>query len=192
MSVENQGDSVTSSESSGQPSNKDSVAYETYRKVLGESKSLKAKLQEYETKEAEREQTVLAEQGKLKEALELSVKKQKELEGALNAKEKAFAKKVFTKEVESVALQLGARKEALEDIVKVGDWSSVEIDEDFTINQDQLKASLANLAKSKPFYFTSSPKTPADVSAGANGAPKGKALSELTKDEILAQLKQVK
>ncbi|HNC40323.1 MAG TPA: hypothetical protein PK522_00915 [Nitrosomonas sp.] len=192
MSVDNPSVGDATNETSGQPSNKDSVAYDTYRKVLGEAKSLKAKLAEYETKEAEREQSILAEQGKLKEALDLSIKKQKELEANLSAKDKAFAKKVFTKEVESVALQLGARKEALEDIVKVGDWSSVEIDEDFTINQEQLKASLANLAKSKPFYFVGNPKAPSDVSTAANGAPKGKALNELTKEDILAQLKNLK
>ena len=192
MSVETNQVSDQTSQASGETSNKDSVAYETYRKAIGEVKSVKAKLSEYEAREAEREQQLLAEQGKYKEALESEAKKRKEAEAALEAKDKAFAKKVFTNEVEALALQFGARKDALEDIVKVGDWSSVEIDENFSINQEQLKASISNLAKSKPFYFTSNAPAPRDVATSGAGAPAGKGLNELSKDEILARLREAK
>lgn len=177
---------------SGEPSEKDVVKYETYRKAIGELKALKSKIGEYETREQEREQSLLAEQGKYKEALETTVKKQRELEAALEAKEKAFAKKIFTKEVQELAIQFGARKEALEDIVKVGDWSAVEIDENFSINKDQLKNQIASLAKSKPFYFVSNANPPRDVNTAPTGAPSGKSVQELSKDEILAQLRNLK
>jgi hypothetical protein len=75
MSVETNQVSDQTSDSSGTPSTKDSVAYETYRKAIGEVKSFKAKISEYEAREAEREQAVLAEQGKYKEALESERKK---------------------------------------------------------------------------------------------------------------------
>lgn len=180
------------SQASGDASEKDVVKYDTYRKAIGELKSLKAKIGEYEAREQEREQSVLAEQGKYKEALESTVKKQKELEAALEAKEKAFAKKIFTKEVQELALQFGARKEALEDIVKVGDWSSVEIDENFSINKDQLKAQIANLSKSKPFYFVSNATPPRDVNTSAVGAPNTKSVQEMSKEELMAQLRNLK
>ncbi|MBL0233181.1 MAG: hypothetical protein IPQ08_05910 [Chitinophagaceae bacterium] len=192
MSVENPTVSDQPSAASGEPSTKDSVAYETYRKAVGEVKTLKARMAEFEAKESEREQQLLAEQGKYKEALDNTVKKTRDLEAALEAKDKAFAKRVFTKEVEAVALQFGARKEALEDIVKVGDWSTVEIDENFSINQEQLKAQIAALSKNKPFYFVSNAAAPRDVSTSQGTAPSSKSVDALTKDEIIAQLKSIK
>jgi len=191
MSVENPSVSDQSSVASGE-TNQDTVKYETYRKVLSEAKSTKAKLAEYEARESEREQAILAEQGKYKEALDNSVKKQNEFKAALEAKDKAFAKKVFTKEIEAVALTFGARKEALEDIVKVGDWSGVEIDENFSINQEQLKASISNLSKSKPFYFISNAVAPRDVNTSQSGAPSSKSVNDMTVDEIKAQLRNLK
>lgn len=185
--------SETSSQSSGEPSEKDVVKYDTYRKAIGELKSLKAKMNEYEAKEQEREQALLAEQGKFKEALESALNKKKELEHALEAKEKAFAKKIFTKEVQEVALSLGARKDALDDIVKVGDWSSVEIDENFSINKDQLKSQIASLSKSKPFYFASSVAAPRDVNTSSIGsAPTEKKIEDMSIDELKAKLSALK
>lgn len=193
MSVENPAVSDQTNSASGEPSNKDTVAYDTYRKAIGELKSIKAKMSEYEAKESQREQSLLAEQGKYKEALDNTVKKQRELELALDAKDKAFAKKVFTKEVEAVALQFGARKEALEDIVKVGDWSTVEIDENFSINQEQLKAQITALSKAKPFYFVSTASAPRDVNTSQSGsAPSSKSVNELSKAEILSLLSDLK
>lgn len=188
MSVDPNAVSDQNGVASGEP-NQDTVKYDTYRKVLGEAKSLKQKISEYEAKEQEREQSVLAEQGKFKEALEQERKARLQTEESLKATEKAFAKKIFTKEVQELALQFGARKEALEDIVKVGDWTSVEMDENFSVNQEQLKTAITNLSKSKPYYFSSATPAPRDVNLSSN-APKGKSLNEMTKAEILAQLKQ--
>lgn len=192
MNQDPNGLSETSSQSSGEPSEKDVVKYETYRKAIGELKSLKAKMSEYETKEQEREQSLLAEQGKFKEALESALNKKKELEQALEAKEKAFAKKIFTKEVQEVALSLGARKDALDDIVKVGDWSSVEIDENFAINKDQLKTQIANLSKSKPFYFASNASAPRDVNTSNAAAPADKKIENMSIDELKAKILALK
>jgi hypothetical protein len=192
MNQESNGVSDSPSVSSGEVSEKDVVKYDTYRKAIGELKSLKAKMGEYEAKEQEREQAILAEQGKFKEALEAAVLKKKELEQALEAKEKAFAKKIFTKEVQEVALSLGARKDALDDIVKVGDWSSVEIDENFSINKDQLKAQIASLSKSKPFYFAGSASAPRDVLTSSKAIPAEKKLEEMSIDELKAKLLALK
>lgn len=184
--------SEASSQSSGEPSEKDVVKYDTYRKAIGELKSLKAKMSEYEAKEQEREQSLLTEQGKFKEALDSALSKKKELEQALEAKEKAFAKKIFTKEVQEVALSLGARKDALDDIVKVGDWSSVEIDENFAINKDQLKTQIASLSKSKPFYFAGNAAAPRDVNTSTAAAPAEKKIDNMSIDEIKAKLMALK
>lgn len=191
MNQESNGVSDSPSVTSGESSEKDVVKYDTYRKAIGELKSIKAKMSEYEAKEQEREQSLLAEQGKFKEALESAISKRKELEQALEAKEKAFAKKIFTKEVQEVALSLGARKDALDDIVKVGDWSSVEIDENFSINKEQLKSQIASLSKSKPFYFAGSAAAPRDVNTTSK-AVTDKKLDDLSIEELKAKLMALK
>ena len=173
-------------------SSSDSVKYETYSRAIGEIKALKAKLNEFQAKEHEREQTVLAEQGKYKEALEGALKSKREIEEALKAKDAAYARTIFQKEVKQLALTMGARKEALEDIVKVGDWSSVEIDESFNLNTEQLKTQLANLAKSKPYFFTTGAQKPGDVHLSAGAFSGEKPAKELSKDEIIEKLKTLK
>lgn len=171
----------------------DVVKYETYSKAIGEIKALKSKLNEFQAKEHEREQTVLAEQGKYKEALENALKSKREIEEALKAKDAAYAKTVFHKEVKALAVQMGARKEALEDIVKVGDWSSVEIDESFNLNIDQLKTQIANLLKAKPYFFTNTASKPGDVHVSAGKFESGeKSIKELSKEEIIEKLKTLK
>lgn len=180
-----------SGEASGETS-QDVVKYETYKKTISELKNVKSKLSEYEAKVREREQIELAEKGKFKEALDSEISRRKELEQELQAKERAFAKKIFTKEVQEIALQFGARKEALEDIIKVGDWHEVEIDENYTINKDQLKSQIANLAKSKPFFFVNTAAAPRDISNVASAAPREKEASEMSIDEIKQKLVSLK
>lgn len=173
---------------------KDVVAYATYSKTIGELKRAKAELDVIKAKEVEREQQALSEQGKYKEALESELKRRKELEVKLADKDKSFARKIFKEEAKSVALQMGAMPEALEDIVKVGDWSSVEIDQEtFNINQDQLKESMSKLQKDKPFYFkkdVTSPKT-VNTSASGAGARKENANTDLSKEELIAKIKSL-
>ncbi len=190
MSVEPNAVSDPTSVASGEPNQELEKMRAHQTKLLSEAKTAKARVAELEAKEQEREQNLLAEQGKYKEALESEVKKRKDSEAALDAKDKAFAKKIFTKEVQEIALSLGARKDALDDIVKIGDWSSVEIDENFSINQEQLKAQITALTKSKPFYFSGGATPPRDVNTSANGAPaSGKKLEDMSTAEIEAQLR---
>lgn len=173
---------------------KDSVAYTTYQKVLAEAKKAKAELESVRAKEIEREQQALLEQGKFKEGLEGALKKVKELEHALADKDKVYARNIFTKEAKQVALQMGAMPEALDDIVKVGNWSDVTIDQEtFTIDSSQLKDAMSRLQKEKPFFFRNSPNPPKTVHPSSGSAQVGdkKSLTELSKEEILAELKRL-
>lgn len=182
------GNSVANDEVASGQQSKDSVAYETYKRTVGEVKKLKSELDGFRQKEAEREQAALSEQGKYKEALDAATKKQKELEITLKEKEKVFARNIFTKEAKSVALQMGAMPEALEDIVKVGNWSDVEIDDKFEINNDQLKEAVSRLQKEKPFYFKKDASSPRSVDSRTTSV-KQKDNEDLTIEEIKAKLK---
>jgi len=182
------GNSVANDEVASGQQSKDSVAYETYKRTVGEVKKLKSELDGFRQKEAEREQAALSEQGKYKEALDAATKKQKELEITLKEKEKVFARNIFTKEAKSVALQMGAMPEALEDIVKVGNWSDVEIDDKFEINNDQLKEAVSRLQKEKPFYFKKDSSSPRTVDSRTTSV-KQKDNEDLSIEEIKARLK---
>lgn len=175
----------------GDPKPENTVSHETYKRVLDEAKKAKARASELEKEKADREQAALAEQGKFKEALEKETTTRRDLETRLKDKDKTYAKHVFTVEAKKVAQELGAMPEALEDIIKVGDWSGVEVDsESFKVNETQLKEAVLNLQKSKPFYFSKTVAAPRDNQSSAGGAPPGpKPADKLSKDEILQQLK---
>lgn len=176
-------------DSSGAADQKNTVQYETYKKTVGEVKSLKAKIAELEAADNDRKNRELSEQGKFKEALEAEQKKRKEIEASLDSKDKMFAKKIFSQEAEALALASGAKKEAISDLLTVGNWSGIEMDEDFSINKEQLMAAIETLKKEKPYFFVNQQSAPRDVSAGGF---KNKETSKLTKDEIVQQLKSLK
>jgi hypothetical protein len=168
---------------------KGSVAYDTYRKTVGEVKSLKQKLAEYQAKEEVLEQSKLTEQGKYKEALDAAQKKAKELEDKLQTSTKVFTKNLFTKEAKAIAMQMGAVDSALDDIVKVGDWSSVEIDENMNINTAQLKEAMSKLAKEKSFFFKKTPTSPKDVNPNGGASGLSKSMDEMSIEELTKLIK---
>lgn len=169
---------------------KDSVAYSTYSKAIGEVKSLKAKLNEMYAKDQEREQSQLAEQGKFKEQADSLAKRLKEYEQKFETQTKTYAKNIFSKEAKNVALQMGAMQEALDDLIKTGDWSGVDIGENFEINTDQLKDAVAKMQKTKPFYFKKTVQAPVDVNVGHSSVSDGKKdLSSMSKEELIKLLK---
>lgn len=193
--------SVANKEASGQPNNdagggdlepgsKDMVSYDTYSKTVSEVKKLKLKLSELSSKETERESTLLAEQGKWKEAAEAAAKKSKELQEKVSEKDKVFAKKVFNAELRASANRFGIIPEILDDLPKLGDWSKVEIDDEFNIDKASLDAALSELVKAKPFLTKKSVATPKDVNTTMSGGAQSKIdISKLSQAEVAELLK---
>ena len=180
--------SGASDQSSGvdQDSKPNSVQYSTYQKVLSEAKSAKERLRELEQKEVEREEKRLLEQGELKALLEKRDKELKELAEKRNKEVKAFGYKVFSTEAKQVALEMGANPEALEDIIKVGDFNDVEIGDDFTPNKDQLKSAISKMQQSKPFYFKKNVSATKDVNTQATMNPVGsKKIEDMTVSDLM-------
>lgn len=166
-------------EASGQPEEtsgqsqetKDQVSYDTHRKLLAEKKALQAKLAEAEAKERALEQSKLEQEGKVKE---LNEKLKVELEGFKKlAKDKdvKYGTKVLTQEIKSMAKSFGAAEEMLEDVVKLGDWSTVEITDDFEVKKDALKETMAMMQKSKPWLFKSTKAAPNDLPPNGKQQP---------------------
>lgn len=164
MSEVDKGTSGAPDESSAQiQESKDTVQYDTYRKVLAEKKALQAKLAEIDAQNKQSEQAKLEEQGKLKEVNDALRKEAEQLKKSLKEKDFKYGSKVLTQEIKSVAKSLGASEDALDDIVKIGDWATVEITDDFEVKQESVKDILAGMQKSKPYLFKTSKPAPNDL-----------------------------
>lgn len=170
----------------------DVVAYDTYRRTVGEVKNLKAKLAEIEAEREHERLAKLSEQGKYKEQSEDLLKKLNEKDLQVKKVVSTFGRKVFESEAKSLALGLGAKPEAIDDILKVGAWDEVEIDEQFNVNKDQLKLKLEELVKSKPYFFGGNPKAPESI-IPAKQLSNGKMdFSKMSMEELREIAKQIK
>lgn len=170
-----------------------SVSYETYRRAIGEIKSLKSKLNELLSEKEQQEAARLAEQGKWKERAELLEKQLQEKEQRFQSAVSQFAKRIFTESAKQAALRSGVRKEALDDVLKVADFSDVEVKEDFTFDESLLETKFRELAKSKPWFFEK-PRpqvTPILPSTSDAGTSSTKPLEALSWDELKQLAKQV-
>jgi len=175
----------------------DNVSRSAYEKVLAEAKKERMEKRALEERLKLEEDKKLTEQSQFKE---LAEKYKQELEAEkskLQKIAKAAAKKEFSSVVKQKALELGANPTILDDILKVGDWSSVEIqesvtDDDFSFSVDAKKVTeaLARMQKEKPIYFTKQVSAPRDVvpSVGFDGS---KSTKELSREEIIQKLKEL-
>lgn len=196
MSENDQSPSGTPDNSSGgtQGGGNNSVSYESHQKLLAEKKAAQKKLEELEAREKEREEKALQEQGKHKELLEAREKENKQLKEDLQKSRLTFGRQAFESAAKSMALELGANPEALDDLIKVGDWSSVTVGDNYQVNKEELKAALAGMQEKKPFYFTKSPKPPKDINlGGGGGSPVGVSdFDKLSADEIVQMAREGK
>lgn len=189
MSAEDQGSSGASGSSTSGDSSKpsDTVAYETYKKVLAEAKKYKAANDEITRVLEERENAVLTEQNKYKELAAKQKEQLQKMENELKEANKRFAGKSLKEKVSRYAKDFGAIDEAVDQIYSVGDWANVEIKDDYSVNEDQVKSLVAEMAKKNPWFFKKSAAAPKDVVLGS-GAGNGADLSDLTKlsvDELI-------
>lgn len=194
MSEENQGTNGAPNENAnGTQGQKDSVSYETYKKVLGTLKKKEEMLSALQAKANEIENNQLTEQQKYKELFEKVNQEKKQKEDEFKKKESLFVKHNLKNTVVRYAKELGAIDQAVEDIYKVEDWSDVEFKEDYSVNEDQVKAKVSELTSKRPWYFKKQVSAPKDVVLGGNGASSTPSdLSKLSYDELLKIAKSAK
>ncbi len=169
-----------------------SVAYDTYKKTLGEAKQAKARLKELEAKLAGAENDKLAADGKKDELIA-------KLRGDLDKVSKThketlngFISTSLAAQVREQAATLGCVD--LDAAEKLLDLSDVEVDtKTFRANKDELASSLAALKKAKPYLFSKeAPKINTKMGAGGGkGDGGGKRLKEMTRDEILVNMRKL-
>lgn len=171
------------------------VSRDAYERILAEAKKERLEKRALEERLKLEEEKKLTEQSQFKELAEKYKQELDQEKMRLQKIAKAAAKKEFSTVVKAKALELGANPTVLDDILKVGDWSGVDVqeqitDEDFSFSVDSNKVmeALKQMQKSKPIYFTKSVSAPRDVSPSA-GFDSSKSTKEMSREDIIKQLK---
>lgn len=156
---------------------KESVSYETHRKLLDEKKKIQARLEQIETERKATEEAELAKKGELQKLLDLRTKEASELREKLQTEE---ARKLQAKKLSAIVRGLGSPVEEkwygvlsnhIDDVVYNPDADEIE--------QMSVTAVVENLKKTWPEML----KRPA---AGMpNAAPRGNDAGTISRDEWL-------
>ena len=167
--------------------------------LLAETKAAKEKARaeaeariKVEAELKELKEARLKEEGKFKEIAEAREKDARESKEELNRFKLENERKLFKMKAKEIAREMGARPEAIDDIVKIGDWSQVDLGNEDTVDQ-QIKDAIAGMKQSKAYLFANNTKAPLDVKIG--GSDKsfgGKAIHEMTHEEVLQLAKTIK
>jgi hypothetical protein len=167
---------------------KDSVAYDTYRKVLSEKKKASEKLTNLEAELQKMKEERLQLEGKKDEYIDTLKKKLTDLETNHKKAVGTFAYNAVTNALQNEALKHGCIDS--DALIKLVDVSSLEVSDDFKVDGENLKTTIEDLKKSKPYLFSKEAPKFADakkpvVDVKQSGL-KGKSVDELSK--MLANL----
>lgn len=189
MSTEDQKDSVQPDAASGQPDNsqeqkKDSVAYETYRRTVGEAKNAKEKARQLEAELEKYRQKEAEEAGNYSKVLQEKDEKISKLQTATRMY-------VLGSTIKEKALKHGANPQAVEDILRVENWSDVQVDDELKPDETVIEERISKLSKEKPYFFQKQVKEVKSVVIDNNQTSK-KSIHEMTRDELVSAFKQLK
>lgn len=174
---------------SDQPEKKDSVAYETFSKLLGEKKKLQSEMSEMKAYKDQLEAEKLQAEGKWKELAENNKKladdfKSKNLNIVKNVSEKAIRSQ-FMREAE----KLGCVDAEI--AMKACSFDDLEVTEDFEFDNQKLVGKIQELTKSKPYLFKKDFKMVQDINPSNSSRPT-KSLTDLSENELKELLKTAK
>lgn len=178
--------SGTSSEGQDQQT----VAYESYAKLLSEKKKLQESNSVDKAKLVEYEQAKLEAEGKLKEALDNQKKQTIEAKDQFKNLFETVSTKVLKQQFYREAEKLGCVDAELAYLAT--SFDGVEFTKDLEFDHSVLANKLQDLAKAKPMLFKKDVKMPNDLTPTGSIVPQNqKAISDLSSSEQLAMLNQV-
>ena len=171
------------------PEKKESVAYETFSKLLGEKKKLQSEMSEMKAYKDQLEAEKLQAEGKWKELAENNKKladefKSKNLNIVKNVSEKAIRSQ-FMREAE----KLGCVDAEI--AMKACSFDDLEVTEDFEFDNQKLIGKIQELTKSKPYLFKKDFKMVQDINP-SNNSISTKPLTDLSENELKELLKTAK
>lgn len=179
--------------SSGNEGKKDSVAYESFQKALHEKKQAQVKAQEMAAELEKLREQKMESEGKKDELLETYRNKVKALESEFSNTKKQYAWSTLTGEIKREAIKQGCEDpDKLIKLMSDDDLKSIEIGENFSIDNESLKNVIEKSKTDNYFLFKTSNK------AIANGNPtkkidessKLKDLSKLSDEELTEMYKK--
>ncbi len=186
--VDTQGNGVVIEESK----KADQVSYDSYKRVLDEKKRQQEKLKELEDFRAKVEMEEKERQGKHAEIIESLRAENQKLKSEFEQKTQTFAYSKFEDQIKSFAVNEGCvNPDKLMRLLTKEQIKSVEIADNFIVNQDDLKRLMDGLKdehsdiglfRNKQANFT--PVTGSTKAAKVS-------LDEMSKEDIIAQLKNL-
>lgn len=181
--------------SGGSGNGKDVVAYDTYKKAIGEVKKLKEALDSVMSERQQAEQAALAEQGKYKEIADKYEKELKQTQDLLRKKDSMFVEQNLKQSVARIAKELGAKDEAVDEIFTVGRakeyFKSIEVKDDYSVNTDHVKAAMSELAQKSPWFFQNKAQAPKDVVIGGTKVTTDTDIKNMPKEKLLEAYKNL-
>lgn len=134
----------------------------------------------------------LKEEGKFKEIAEAREKEARESKEELNRYKLEQERKLLRMKIKSAAMELGAKAEALDDLVAVAKID-VDLSADDSVVEAKIKEGLSEIKQKKSWFFGNTKAAPNDLNLSP-GLPKdfeGKKLHELSHEQILELAKRV-
>lgn len=177
MKDENQAPVEQPENSSGNEGKKDTVAYDSYAKLLNEKKSVQSKLSEYEARMQKLEEEKLQAEGNKDELLNKYRGQLDEMSKKLETTSKNYAWNTLTGEIKREAMKHGCINP--DKLIRVMDDSTLEsirVGDDFSIDQESLSMAIESAKKDNDFLFRnpSKPFSP--------GKPSNKPIEEKEED----------
>lgn len=179
-------------EASGSETNEDKIPYSTYKKALTEKKNVQAKLAEYEEKLRALEHSDLERKGKERELIESLRKQNEELSGKIKKTEQTYAWNTLTNTIKSKAIEKGLKPEKADKLIRFlddDDLNSIEVDQNFNVNYDDLGRVLEKVKSEVPEFFTVGAKM-ADKVPGKSTIS-AKSVKDMSDEEIKEAIKNL-
>ena len=181
--------------------NGDTVAYDTYRRVLGEKKKRDSELLELKDKLANLSESLngykqkeLEQDGKQSELIQSLREQLAKRETELKETSKKYAWNTISSQIKSAATKEGCiNADKLINLIDPSDLRAIEVDEHFNVNSDDLKTVLERARQENDFMFPKRAVVNDMVPASDRriDVNTDKKVEELTKDEIINQLKSL-
>lgn len=171
------------------PEKKDSVAYDTFSKLLGEKKKLQSEMAEMKAYKDQLEAEKLQAEGKWKELAENN----KKLADEFKSKNLSIVKNVSEKAIRSQFMREAEKLGCLdaEIAMKACSFDDLEVTEDFEFDNQKLVGKIQELTKSKPYLFKKDFKMVQDINPSSKSIST-KPLTDLSENELKELLKTAK
>jgi len=155
---------------------KDSVSYDSHRKLLGEKKKFQAELQEKSERLEKLEQERMEAEGKKDELIQMYKRKLEETEGKLKSAVGNFATHSVSSKFTEEALKQGCIDTEL--LLAITDVKSFDYDDNFNPDAEQIRMMVEDYKKNKPHLFQKA------VPNIKDGIPKGPEAPTSYEDEL--------